>query len=129
MYYISYPYYHPQWLALNTTIPVNPNSAVKPQSPFPPINTTILNSSAQQFQELMKQANLLLDKIINSKEFAHELMDSAQLSNTKKVDELILSTGITLHVKTDFTPTGIRIKIDNFNQENSCCDLTIELHW
>ncbi|KAA0967007.1 hypothetical protein FQ087_05655 [Sporosarcina sp. ANT_H38] len=77
----------------------------------------------------MKQADLLAGKIVNSKEFAHDLMEAAQLSNTKKVDELILSTGITLKIKTYFSPTGIRIELTNAGNEGSCCNLLMTLKW
>jgi hypothetical protein len=88
-----------------------------------------LNTSAKKFQELTKQANLLAGKIVNSKEFAHELMEAAQLSNTKKVEELILSTGITLKIKTYFNPTGIRIELNNSENEVVCCNLLMTLKW
>ena len=48
----------------------------------------------------MEEANKLVDKINSSKEFAHELMNQAQLSNAAKVGELIKSTGITMKVET-----------------------------
>lgn len=77
----------------------------------------------------MQQANLLIEKIANSDEFAHQLMHEAQLSNTEKVEELILSTGITLKVKTSFTPTGIRIELDNAEKQGGCCKLLMALRW
>jgi hypothetical protein len=88
-----------------------------------------LNTSAKKFQELTKQANLLAGKIVNSKEFAHELMEAAQLSNTKMVEELILSTGITLKIKTYLNPTGIRIELNNSENEVVCCNLLMTLKW
>ena len=78
----------------------------------------------------MKQADLLVNKIVNSNEFAFELMDAAQLSNTKKVEELILSTGITIKLKTNYTPTGILIDLDNSeDDEGGCCQLRMALKW
>lgn len=77
----------------------------------------------------MKEAHKLVDKINTSKEFAHELMHEAQLSNAKKVDELIKSTGITIKVETSFTPTGIHIKLDNSEVQGRCCQLAMLLHW
>ncbi len=89
----------------------------------------MLNISAKRFQELLKQADLLAGKIVNSKEFAHDLMEAAQLSNTKKVEELIQSTGITLKIKTHYNPTGIRIELTNSENEVGCCDLLMTLYW
>lgn len=99
------------------------------QSPFPPINVEQLDKSARKFQHLMSQANLLIGKIVESKSFARELMTAAQLSNEKKVLELIRSTGITIDVRTDFTPDGIRIYLDNKDRPGECCDLLIALKW
>ena len=109
----------------------NQNTAPSKQpSPFPPVDTKRLHTSAQRFQKLMKEADLLIDNIVNSDEFTFELMNAAQLSNTKKVEELILSTGITLKLKTSFTPTGILIDLDNTEGEvGGCCQLRMALRW
>jgi|1185.fasta_scaffold321765_2 hypothetical protein len=56
-------------------------------------------------------------------------MDAVQQSNKKKVEELILSTGATIKVKTPFTPTGICIVLDKSEVEGDCCDLLIALCW
>lgn len=78
----------------------------------------------------MKQADLLAVKIVDSDEFAISLMDAAQHSNTVKVQKLVLSTGITSKVETKFTPSGIRIKLDNSVEEHDdCCNLIMSLHW
>ena len=103
-------------------------AAVDP-NPFPPVDPKLLNVSAKKFQELMSEANKLVNKISTSKEFAYELMNEAQLSNTKKVDELIKSTGITIKFETLFTPTGIHIKLDNADVQGGCCQLAMLLHW
>ena len=56
-------------------------------------------------------------------------MNEAQLSNMKKVEELIKSTGITVNVETVFTPAGIHIRLDNAEIQGKCCQLTMLLHW
>ncbi|WP_255551148.1 hypothetical protein [Sporosarcina sp. E16_8] len=122
----TYPYSDPRRL-FNEQL--HPQTVLKPPSPFPSINTQVLNTSAQRFQELLKQADLLAGKIVNSKEFAHELMEAAQLSNTKKVEDLIVSTGITLKIKTYFSPTGIRIELNNDESAGDCCHLLMTLKW
>jgi len=131
MYYNHYPHWSypsadPRWLYNEH---LQPQTVFRPPNPFPAVNTQVLNTSAQRFQELMKQANLLADKIVNSKEFAHELMEAAQLSNTKKVEELIVSTGITIKIKTNFSPTGIRIELNNDENAGDCCHLLMTLKW
>ena len=131
MHYISYPsladpYFHPPMKATNSKVA---NMVLKHETSFPPVNTKRLNTSAQRFQELMRQAELLIDRIANSNEFSYELMTAAQLSQTKKVDELILSTGITLKVETIYTPSGIHINLKNSEDGAGCCDLLMTLHW
>ena len=103
-------------------------NAVDP-SLFPPVDPRLLHTSAQKFQKLMGEANKLVDKITSSNEFAYELMNQAQLSNTKKVEELIKSTGITVKVETSFTPTGIHIKLDNSEVQGRCCQMAMLLRW
>jgi len=78
----------------------------------------------------MKQADLLAVMIVNSDEFAVSLMEAAQHSDAIKVQKLVLSTGITAKVETKFTPSGIRIKLDNSDEEpGDCCNLIMSLHW
>ena len=133
--YIACPYYHTQGMG---TVPVryvpkyifNPlPSENRQRDPFPPVDTHQLNESVNRFQELMKQANLLLSRLAGDPEFAKELMSEAQQSNTAKVKELILSTGITIEAKTEYTPTGIRIILENSEIKGQCCDLLVALRW
>lgn len=116
-------YFHPLWRASERSI--SPNAP----NPFPPVNTQRLHVSAGKMLEVIRQSQLLLNKIENSSDFAHELMDAAQLSNQKKVDELIQSTGITTKVATAFTPSGIHIELDNADNAGECCKLQIALRW
>jgi hypothetical protein len=137
MRYIPYPHWvypnpGPRWpgnVSAHFNGHLHPQTALRPQSPFPTVNIQRLNTSAQRFQELLKQADLVAGKIVNSKKFAHDLMEAAQLSNTKKVEELIKSTGITMKIKTYFNPTGIRIEINNADNEGDCCNLLMTLKW
>jgi hypothetical protein len=95
---------------------------------FQAIDTHELHKSAQIFQKLMRQTDLIVYKIIRSDKFAHDLMESTQKSDQKKVDELIMSTGITIKHKATFSPDGITIKLHNGN-EGDCCTLAIALRW
>ncbi|KXH81740.1 hypothetical protein [Sporosarcina sp. HYO08] len=117
-----------------TTIPDNghrqdPPNPTPQDDVFPPVNTKKLHSSAEKMLRLTKEANLLVNKIIEAPKFANELMNAAQLSNKTKVHDLILSVGITSKINTYYTPTGIRIEFDNSDQTNSCCRLNMSLHW
>ena len=111
-------YFHPHWIASQNA----PN-------PFPPVNTQRLHASAEKMLEVIKQSQLLINRIVDSPDFAHDLMDVAQLSNQKKVDDLIESTGITSKVTTTFTPSGIHIELDNSEKIGECCKLQIALRW
>ena len=99
------------------------------QYQYPPVDTEKLHESAEKFQELMNQADLLIDKLSSDQVFAKDLMSSAQEANESKVNELIKSTGITIDVKTTFTPTGIQIILDNSDSGGGCCNLLIGLKW
>lgn len=135
MHYLSYSAlarsnFHPKTEVLTGNSQTASNEfAVSSPNPFPPVDTKLLNVSADKFQELMKQANLLVTKISTSTEFAQELMSEAQQSNTSQVKKLILSTGITIKVETSFTPTGIHIKFDNSDMPGRCCQLVMALQW
>ena len=111
-------YFHPHWIATQNV----PN-------PFPPVNTQRLHASAEKMLEVIKQSQLLINRIVDAPGFAHDLMDGAQLSNQKKVDDLIQSTGITSKVTTTFTPSGIHIELDNSEEIGECCKLQIALRW
>ncbi len=73
----------------------------------------------------MQQAQLLTDKIDSSQQFAHDLMNAAQLSNKTEVDKLITSTGITMKFDANYTPDNFRIRL----MDNGCCGITINLSW
>ncbi len=133
--YMVYPYYLPQSIG---TVPVNYapmyrnnliQSTVRQQNQYPPVDTEQLDKSVHKFQDLMKQANLLLAKLAEDPVFAKELMSAAQQSKSEKVNKMIESTGITIDVKTSFTPTGIRIILNNSEIAGQCCNLLIALRW
>lgn len=100
-----------------------------PQSPFPPVNIEKFDISAHQFQKLMEQAKLFVNKIATSAPFAYELMDAAQRSDKKRVEEMIRSTGITIAFRVQFTPTAIQIILNNSTEKLNCCELLVSLKW
>jgi hypothetical protein len=132
-----YPYYHPQgigtvpvrYVPTHINEPLQSWNTLSPQRQFPPVNIQKLDVSVHKFQTLIREADLLVNKLAADPVFTKELMSAAQQSNKTRVNELILSTGITLRVKTTFTPTGIKIIIDNSGMEGECCDLLIGLQW
>jgi hypothetical protein len=96
---------------------------------FPPVDTGQLEDSVSRFQKLIKEAELFINRLANSTEFATELMSAAQASNKDKVHQLIREAGVSIHITTTFTPTAIRIILDNSEVEGGCCDLMIALRW
>ena len=124
MYYYYYPYYYPYIPA-----PSQPWSLTGSPRQFPAVDTQQFDTSIHKFQMLMRQANLLINKLADDPEFAKELMGAAQQSNENKVNELIKSTGVTINVKTSFTPTGIRIILNNSELAGGCCNLLVWLRW
>ncbi|MEK5233764.1 hypothetical protein MHB42_18885 [Lysinibacillus sp. FSL K6-0232] len=116
MYYNSYPYflYAYQYPAYQLAI-----------NPFPPVDTHKFKNSATQIKAIMQQAQLLTDKINSSQQFAHDLMNAAQLSNKAKVEQLITSTGITMKFETNYTPDSFQIRLIN----SGCCGITLNMNW
>lgn len=136
MYYNPYPYfvypnYYPAWVMANqSTIQHHSSHLAMPtppmnRSPFPIVNTKKLKTSANRIKVIMQQAQLLTDKIDESEQFAHDLMNAAQQSNKTEVEKLIASAGITIKFETTYTPDGLRITFT----ESSCCKLTLILGW
>jgi hypothetical protein len=119
-------YFHPLSIASEWSVS---QTVPRPENPFPPVDTKRLHVSAEKMLKIIKQSQLLINRIVDSPDFASQLMDSAQLSNQKKVDELIQSTGITGKVTSKFTPSGLHIEFDNAETLGECCKLQIALRW
>ncbi|MEG0258382.1 MAG: hypothetical protein RR595_03270 [Lysinibacillus sp.] len=125
LYFVS-PSHYPMLLANHPSPSPLPRQLAMPTDiPFPSVNTQKLKTSAQRIPAILSQIRLLTDKIASSEQFAHSLMNFAQLSNKAEVDQLITSTGITVKYETKFTPDGIQIRFI----ESGCCGLTMNLSW
>lgn len=131
MHYYAYPAHLHPWPAPQIYAPAEPATSPSgtPQVQFPPVDTKRLHSSAEKFQEIMREASLLVDKIVKSPDFAYQLMNEAQQSNKVKVEQLIASTGIRVKVHTKYSPTGIHIELDSSENEGGCCKLNMGLLW
>ncbi|WP_339253682.1 hypothetical protein NSQ43_05340 [Sporosarcina sp. FSL W8-0480] len=106
-----------------TASPSDPN-------PYPPVQTTQFTNSAKNSLELIKQAELLAKKISESESFAKELKAAAQQSNQKKVDEMCASAGISATFETKYTPDGMRIQLQNKDENGGvCCTLIVNMRW
>ncbi|MBO0995359.1 hypothetical protein [Bacillus sp. SD088] len=129
MYYIPYTYYSYSPYLVENQASLYKRPMVRKQHVYPTVETEKLHQSAQKFQTLMPQANLLMNKINSSSTFAHELMDAAQQSNKQKVHKLIQSTGISSSVKSQFNPDGIIFEFSNVENGKGGCILHIALQW
>ncbi|WP_431811701.1 hypothetical protein [Lysinibacillus sp. FW12] len=132
MYYNPYPYFvHPYHysappMANHLAVRSFPQHlAMLTNNPFPPVDTHKLKSSVTRIKAIMQQAQLLTDKIESSQQFAHDLMNAAQLSNKAEVEKLISSTGITMKFETNYTPDSFRIRLI----DNGCCGVILNLNW
>ena len=105
------------------------NYSELPSRQYPDVDATLFEQSAKSMQSLLKDANLLLNKLADSKSFAQKVMYAAQQSNTKEVDKLIKSTGIKSDVSANIDPDGIYLKIAPKGNNTDCCQLKIALRW
>ncbi|WP_112180774.1 MULTISPECIES: hypothetical protein [Paraliobacillus] len=124
MYYVYQPgyYYYPDYMFDRPY-----DQSIRQQ--FPPINPNLLYQSANETRRLMKDANMVLDKLSNSKEFNTELMYAAQSSNKKEVNRLINSLGLASDVTIDFNPDGLHLEFKSQVESKECCHLKIALRW
>ncbi|MBM6619807.1 hypothetical protein [Bacillus suaedaesalsae] len=96
---------------------------------YPDVDSTKFSESATTFRGLMKDASKVLDRLADSKAFAHDVMSAAQLSNTIKVEQLIESTGLNSKVTPTFNPDGLTMVFHDQVEETDCCKLTMTLRW
>lgn len=101
------------------------------QSPYPPVDTTQLSQSVEEFQILIQQGEILLDRLGDTA-FSHRLMEAAQVGNQSEVNRLIDSIeGLYVPVQTTYTPSGVIFDLQSpsINQGANCCTLNITLKW
>lgn len=77
----------------------------------------------------MQDASIVLNAISESLEFDKALMEAAQASDTKKVNDLINSIGTESDVHVTFNPDGIRLEFRSKVSYLDCCILTVSLRW
>ncbi|KAA0550212.1 hypothetical protein FZW96_02420 [Bacillus sp. BGMRC 2118] len=104
-------------------------SSITSTREYPPVDSTKFSESATTFRGLMKDASKVLDRLADSKAFAHDVMSAAQLSNTVKVEQLIESTGLNSKVTPTFNPDGLTMVFHDQVEQTDCCKLTMTLRW
>ncbi len=77
--YVPTPHYYDAYQPWDLSVPRQ----------FPPVDTGQLEDSVSRFQKLIKEAELLINRLANSREFSTQLMSAAQKSDKNKVIQLI----------------------------------------
>ncbi|MGZ9584534.1 hypothetical protein [Paenibacillus marinisediminis] len=96
---------------------------------FPQVDPAKLTSSTIESLEMMRQLNLLLQRIRDSKPFASQLMDAAQRGNRAEVDRLIKSAGVSRQYTINYNPQGFHLVMRQGDTEAPCCKVEITLYW
>jgi DNA-directed RNA polymerase beta' subunit len=124
--YLPYSYY----------IPLRPLIAFHPFLHYPVIirqlpevNPNQFIQSAQHSLSILVDAQIILNKIANSKEFSRNLMNAAQESKTQEVDKLIKSIGTKNIPKIAYNPDGITFNFDHKHSPPHCCYISFQLRW
>ncbi|WP_433744109.1 hypothetical protein [Falsibacillus pallidus] len=97
---------------------------------FPPANPELFMRSAKQMKILLKDAELLMGKISESREFAAKIMDMAQQSKSVEVGKILQGSGIKSKPVIKFNPDGLSL-IFHSKEANDldCCNLQVVLRW
>lgn len=121
MYYV-YPYsYYPHCY----------HRAFWPVRQYPPIDPEIFQQSANETKKLMNDANVILDKLAESKEFDAKLMEAAQVADEEEVNRLVHSLDIATEVDVSFNPDNLRLEFRSKagDMDMECCRLLIAVRW
>ncbi|UOQ45908.1 hypothetical protein MUN89_08300 [Halobacillus salinarum] len=121
MYVSPLPYYY--------YLPLYLLNDYGPTRPLPPVDPEFFRQSANESKTLMKQANMVLNQISESKDFSTHLMEAAQRSDFEEVKRLIHSIGVSSDVDIHFTPDSFRLTFKSKIAAKDCCRLTIALRW
>ncbi|MGY0693899.1 hypothetical protein ACW2QC_14110 [Virgibacillus sp. FSP13] len=117
------PVYHPI-----TYYPASPYMlSARPQ--YPEVDPTLFHQSAGAFKTLMNDATIILNKLADSKEFAYQVMNAAQVNDKDEVEKLIKSTGVKENVNVDFNPDAITLEMMSKLEKTECCKLAMTLRW
>jgi hypothetical protein len=85
--------------------------------------------SADKTKPLLNDAELIMDKVSNSRDYAAQLMDAAQKSKMDELNRLIKSAGVKSTPGIKFNPDGFTLIFSNKTANIDCCHLTIILRW
>jgi hypothetical protein len=109
--------------------PISPTTPYLPRSPYPKVDTKILQGSIKSFRNLMEQGSLLLDRLEDSS-LAYQIMNAAQQGKKAQVENLIKSIGLKVPVTTSYNPSGIILTLHSHApQLTPVNSLTIFIRW
>lgn len=98
---------------------------------YPPTDQEILSQSVEEYQILMQQGEILLNKLADPS-FAKPLMEEAQKGNQDEVNKLIEQIdGLVIDIDINYTPTGAIFELTSpqASEGGDCCTLNMILKW
>jgi hypothetical protein len=108
---------------------ISPTIQYLPRSPYPKVDTKVLQGSVKSFRFLMEQGSLLLDRLEDSN-LAYKIMNAAQQGKKVQVENLIKSIGLKVPVTTSYNPSGIIFTLHSHTpQLTPVNSLTIFMRW
>lgn len=124
-----YPRYYPNFQP-NYYRPYSYYRQQNEDYPYPPVNIEQFQKSLGAYQQLVKDGELLLNKLHDSPDLVYRLMHHAQAGNHSEVEKIIKETGVPTVVETKYTPTSVTFRLFAEAPEQSrCCTLTMNLRW
>ncbi|MGP4081456.1 hypothetical protein ACTWQL_16240 [Pseudalkalibacillus sp. R45] len=91
-------------------------------------DVTQLKYSAKSFLLPAKELQGFLETVAERKGFAEQLKKAAELSQNKKVHDLIKSTGVVTEFSTKLNPEGIQITFQP-DHIDACFNIKLSLCW
>ena len=97
--------------------------------PFPPVDPTVFQESANKELALLNDVRVVLEKISTSSQYSADIMKAAQESNQTQIEKLVRSSGVKKIPAITYTPDGLRIKFTDSTNGMECCHLAVKLRW
>ncbi|HLS36278.1 MAG TPA: hypothetical protein VK061_08580 [Bacillota bacterium] len=98
---------------------------------YPETEQDILIQSVEEFQILMWQGEILLNRLSDI-DFSKKVMEAAQANEQDKVNELIQTIeGMFVPTDITYTPSGVIFKLESpaVSKGANCCTLNMTLKW
>jgi hypothetical protein len=95
---------------------------------YPPVDPTRFILSASTFQTLMRDGNRIILRVAESRAYAQQIKEAAQVDDRAEVERLIRMASVSSDVEVHYTPSAIRLELRDTQQEQ-CCILSMLLRW